>query len=164
MKIGLDISAVTTGKATGIETYTRAFLKTLSKLDSRGHTYYVFTTKNNSELLYNMPDFIRPAWLPGSNEHRWLRVMMQQVILPRMASQLKLDTVNFQSNLASLHLPCSSVLHVKTLHHFMESQSIPWNQRLVRRMLYKPSASRANIIIANTENTKRDICKYLKIV
>ncbi len=163
MKIGLDISAVTTGKATGIETYTRAFLKTLSQLESRGHTYYIFTTKNNSELLTGLPDFIRPMWLPGSNEHRWLRVTMQQVLLPRIARQANLDIVNFQSNLASLLLPCVSVLHIKTLHHFQESQSIPWNQRLVRRLLYKPSAIRANIIIANTENTKRDICKYLRI-
>jgi glycosyltransferase involved in cell wall biosynthesis len=163
MRVGLDISAVTTGRATGIETYTRAFFKALTRVEGRGHSYYVFTTRDNQVLLDGLPEWIRPAWLPGTNERRWWRIFLQQTVLPYLAHRLRLDVVNFQSNLSALAVPTASVLHIKTLHHFQEAQSIPWNQRLVRNLLYQPSADRAEVIIANTESTRRDICHYLKV-
>ena len=164
MRIGLDISAVTVGKAAGIETYTRAFLKVLGRVGGgSGDTFYVFTTRNNGSLLDGLPGFIRPVWMPGSNERRWARVLMQQTVMPYMVRRLHLDVINFQANYASLWLSCASVVHIKTLHHYQEAGSIPWNQRIVRRALYHPSASRADLIIANTENTKREICRHLKV-
>ena len=163
MKVGLDILAVRVGEAAGIETYTRAFLKTLDRANQGQHSYYVFTTRNNLDLRdprFRHLDFVL---FPGSNERRWLRVLMQQALIPYYALRLKLDVVNFQSNLASLLLPCASVLHIKTLHHYQHPESIPPGQMLVRKALFNPSAGRADLIIANTRNTKRDICRYLNV-
>lgn len=163
MKIGLDISTVKTGSSTGVETYTQSFLKKLNALNQGRNRYYAFTTRNNLSLRdpsFRGIDFVL---FPGNNERRWLRVFMQQLLIPYHSTRVGLDVVNFQNGIASLFLPCASVLHIKTLHHYHTPKSIALEQTLARRLLFGPSARCADLIIANTEYTRKDICRFLHV-
>ena len=163
MRIGLDISSVKVGQCTGIETYTRGFLGTLSGVNDSEHDYYAFTTANNLSLADPSFRRIRFVTFPGNNQRRWLRVLMQQTLIPYHARRLGLDVVNFQNGIAALTLPCASVLHIKTLHHYHAPKSLTLGQNLARRLLFGPSARRADLIIANTQHTKDDICHFYRV-
>ena len=78
MRIGLDILTIKVGQCTGIETYTRGFLGTLSRVNDSEHDYYAFTTANNLSLSDQSSRRIRFVTCPGNNERRWLRVLMQR--------------------------------------------------------------------------------------
>lgn len=144
MKIGIDIQAMQ-GKKTGFGFYAQNLISNLKKID------------NVNEYQFFLPE-------KGKDLSVRQRFIWDQFQLPSMARRGKVDI---------LHQPCYSApifykgKIIVTVHDVINKifpNDLPFFARnyFARWMPY--TYKRANLIIADSQNTKKDIIKQLKIV
>lgn len=143
MKIAID-TQTTLGQKTGFGFYVNNLVKALEKVDSKDE--YVKISPNTEK------DFSTPQ-----------RLFWDQVTFPRRAGKAKVDL---------LHQPCFSTPlfyrgKIVVTCHDLISIFFPENLPLASRLFYSKwmpfSYRRADMIIAISEHTKRDIMALLKI-
>ena len=175
MRIGIDIRALQMGfrahKARGIGRYTSMLIKGLLELDQRNQ-YFFLVEKGELPSISNSPD--RPfSYIEINNywplkSRFWRRTVGQHLLLPLILSRLNLDFIHYCS-----HLDAPFFSTKKTVVTVMDL--IP----LVLQDLYKRKNSRikfaaarfleakavrnAKKIIAISQQTKKDLVKFLKI-
>lgn len=156
MNIGIDVSTLTkfTG---GVNSYIVNLIENLAKIDGENR-YFLYTHKNLETPLNLKND--RFVLRQNNNPHRliWLQAQLPKI--------LKKDRINV------LHSPCylvplvSKVPAAVTIHD-MTSALFPESFVLKHRLIYGTfvplSARKAVKIIADSENTKKDIARLFSI-
>ncbi len=142
MRIAIDVQS-TFGDKTGIGYYTSNLVKHLLKIDK----------KNEYSFFSN-----------GSNELRvYERVLWEQFHLPIKTSLNKIDLLHTPGFSPPVVRMCKLVCTV----HDLIGIIFPKNLRPVSRFYWSKllpfAVSKADVIIADSENTKRDIIKYLRV-
>lgn len=143
MKIAIDVQT-TLGQKSGFGYYVKNLVENLEKNDSQNE-YFLATPKETHDL--STPQ----------------RFIWDQFAFPKRAKKVKVDI---------LHQPCFSAPlfyrgKVIVTCHDIISILFPKNLPLWSRLFYSKwmpfSYRRADMIIADSERTKKDIIKYLKI-
>lgn len=157
MKIGIDCITLTY-QVTGIGRYTKNLLEALSKID-RENEYFLFYPGNISMK----PEVGENFHLTQVNSSKG--VMWHQFALPNLAKSCTVDILHSPGNFG---LPVrKKCRHVLTIHDLIPIKfkdylkNFPENQ--IYQFFQKQSAKSADIIIADSENTKKDAVSLLKI-
>jgi glycosyltransferase involved in cell wall biosynthesis len=99
----------------------------------------------------------------GSNENVLLRIGLQQTVLPAQIKRHKVDVLFSPGNVCPLVGNFCRVLKINTLHHYVTPALIGRTRALYRRAAFALSARSADHIIANTTETKSEICRWMGV-
>src|SRR3989344_4682839 len=157
MRIGIDIRALMEGKTTGVEVYLINLLSSLFEID-RSNQYILFA---NSYREISLPEFRHPnVEVVVSRYPNKFFNLAQKFGLFGVESLIGKVDLFFSPHWRVLSLG-SKVPLVVTFHDlFFElmPEFFTWRRRLWHWFMnYRAAASRANKIIAVSENTKRDL-------
>jgi glycosyltransferase involved in cell wall biosynthesis len=98
-----------------------------------------------------------------SNENVPLRIAIQQSVLPVHSQRLGLNVLFCPGNVCPLWGRFRRVLKINTLHHYSVPELVGRTRSLYRQLAFSRSAKRADHIIANSDATKVEICKWIGV-
>ncbi|HEX9077675.1 MAG TPA: glycosyltransferase family 1 protein, partial [Anaerolineae bacterium] len=94
---------------------------------------------------------------------RLLRIVWEQIRLPALARQYRLDLLHSPHYTMPFLLPCASVVTFHDMTFFLYPQVHKAYKRLFFKSMIRLSAKRASAIIADSESTRRDILRVVPI-
>ncbi len=154
-RIGIDARKV---QDFGIGTYVRNLVEGLAELD-RENEYVLLTGPQGKEVLTGLPDNFRVLV-----ERSPVYSMRELVVLSWRLARLRLDLYHSTHYVLPLYVPSSVVVTIHDIIHLLYPQFLPnrlafvYAQRMMRRSL-----SRADRVIAVSENTKSDLLEYFAV-
>jgi glycosyltransferase involved in cell wall biosynthesis len=156
MRIGFDAKRAFANK-TGLGNYSRFVLNALTSFEKQ-HEYLAYTPKDNQNLFSDFPksDTHLPETLVGRKLSAYWRYA-------GIASQLRKDHIHIfhgLSNELPRGLTQSGIRSVVTIHDLI-FERLPHHYKTIDRMIYRhkfqSACERADVIIAVSEQTKRDL-------
>lgn len=163
MRIGIDATALPP-QPVGAGNYIIQLIRALVGSDSP-HQWVVFASQFGKELV-DLVDSPNLEWslLKGSATAlgRTKRLLWEQIALPRLARELKLDLLHSLHYTMPLLSPCPAVVTFHDMTFFL----FPDLHTLLRRFFFpwmvRGSARRAAALIAVSESTRQDALRLLK--
>jgi glycosyltransferase involved in cell wall biosynthesis len=163
MKIAIDTLFENPDKPTGSIDYLRNVARVFPGMRPK----YDFQLLVSSAGLRHFQEFERPNLhfieCPSSNENLAKRILFQQALLPRLLAKHKIDVLFSPGNVCPLVGNFCRILKINTLHQYHTPELCGRTRTLYRKIFFGESARRADHVLANTELTKTEICKFMKV-
>src|SRR5262245_36266465 len=162
MRIGITTSVIQRGR-TGIGQYVFALLRAFLR-SGTSHQFVVFALEDDLPLF----DFARGQFELAPAPERFRspvkNIFWHQTALPRLARKHKLDVLHVPSYRRLLWpKPCALVGTIHDLAPFHVSGKYDWKRMFYGRTIVPRLAGRQDRIIATSENTARDIARFLQL-
>jgi glycosyltransferase involved in cell wall biosynthesis len=141
--------------------WTRVIPEMASRLES-GEEMHLLVSPKSRRVYQGYGPGVRYIIYPWSNERRNLRTLSEHLYSPLRLPLSRIDVFNTLMAPA-VRVPCSLVLHFKTMHAYTAPGSLPPLARAYRRMQYPRSARAADAIIINSESLRSEIQRYLEV-
>ncbi|MHA1568037.1 MAG: glycosyltransferase family 4 protein [Alphaproteobacteria bacterium] len=154
MKIAIDARAVT-DEASGVGVYTRTLIRGLAGRDD-GDQYHLVSNRR-VHLPADLPENFRILQEPHHIGNFWL-----QWQCPGLLRREGVEVFHGTNFLAPLRSPCPTVLTVHDLSSLLFPRLHTRRNNLVQRLLPR-AVKRARLVIAISENTKRDLIEHLRV-
>jgi glycosyltransferase involved in cell wall biosynthesis len=162
MKIGINVLYLLPGVVGGTETYAAGLLHGLAEIDQQNE-YVVFVNRESERWpLPRAANFTRVV-CPVRAAGRASRYFFEQVRLPRLLAQYRIDVVHSLGYVGPLTAPCPSVVTIHDLNYITLRHIMPGMRRAALRFFSVQSARRANHVITISDFSKREICRALKL-
>lgn len=97
----------------------------------------------------------------ASNDRRTMRILAEQTVVPWRMRQYKIDLLFSPGNVTPWSGNFCRVLKINTLHHYRTPRLIGLTRSIYRRFAFRASARCADAVMANSEETRHDICHYI---
>jgi glycosyltransferase involved in cell wall biosynthesis len=153
MRIGVNALYLIPGGVGGTEIYLRNLLAALTRIDQTNE-YFVFTNRETgTDLPHAVP-------LPVSATNRPARLLLEQTHLPRQARRLGLDVLLNAGFTAPVFAPCPNVTVFHDLQHKRHPEHFRWFDLPFWNAFLYASVRRSRLVIAVSEETKRDLMGY----
>ena len=141
--------------------WTRVIPEMASRLES-GEELRLLVSPKSRHLYQGYGPNVSYITYPWSNERRTPRTLSEHLYSPLRLPLSRIDV--FNTLMAPLvPVPCSLVVHMKTMHAYTTPGAIAPLPRLYRRMNYPRSARAADAIIINSESLRSEINRYLDV-
>ena len=161
-RIGLNLLFLVPGETGGMETYARRLIAALaSALPDR--ELVAFIGSEASEI--GIPQFgegVRVVAL-GSTRHRFRRVALEQLVLPRIVWRERIDLLHSLGTTAPARLGYASVVTIHDVIYATHPEAHTTAMRLGLRLLVPLAARSADRIITPSEAAKRDVVARLGV-
>jgi glycosyltransferase involved in cell wall biosynthesis len=162
MKIGINVLYLLPGVVGGTETYAAGLLHGLAEIDQQNE-YVVFVNRESEQWpLPQATNFTRVV-CPVRAAGRASRYFFEQVRLPRLLAQYRIDVVHSLGYVGPLIATCPSVVSVHDLNYITLSHIMSFVKRAALRFFSIQSARRANHVITISDFSKKEICRVLKL-
>jgi len=140
----------------GIHTYTKCLIEALLKIDQKNE--YIFIHKKKNEFFNGLSHHVVPRKAyPGYDTLR------RFFILPRLIKRLKPDIVWEPCHIGPFRLP-KSIKKIVTVHDLtpiLFPKFHIFRSVLIHKLFFRKTLKNADLILTPSENTKKDIKKYL---
>jgi glycosyltransferase involved in cell wall biosynthesis len=153
MKIGVDARPLSYD-LTGIGMYLKHVLETLQEIDKKNHYYLL----SNAPIHFSL-DNEKWAKIEGKSNRKLISTIWTQSRVPVLSLKLNLDVFWGPRHNLPLLLP-SKVKTVLTIHdvvHREHPNTMALRNLLIERMLMRWSLIKADVVIADSLSTARDI-------
>ncbi len=141
--------------------WTRVIPEMAKRLES-GEELHLLVSPKSRHLYQGYGPGVFHITYPWSNERRTPRTLTEHLYSPLRLPLSRIDV--FNTLMAPLvPVPCSLVVHMKTMHAYTTPEAITPLPRLYRRMNYPRSARVADAIIINSESLRSEIKRYLDV-
>jgi glycosyltransferase involved in cell wall biosynthesis len=128
------------------------------------HSYYLFVGHQAAKRYESLcRENVRLVDCLVSNERRTLRILAQQSLIPWHMKRLKIDVLYAAGNVCPVAGDFCKVLKINTLHHYVVPQMIGYLKSRYRRTAFALSAKVADCILANSNASRDDICRFLGV-
>ncbi|MCP4268627.1 MAG: glycosyltransferase family 4 protein [Candidatus Brocadiaceae bacterium] len=165
MRIGLNVSTIC-DVHTGVGRYTFNLCRSILEADSRNYYYYTSNSMGNTANSAARDVSIgalqdKPRRVTQNNMRR---VLWEQVILPFSSRKDRLDLFHYTDHALSL-LPrtCPTILTVHDIAFVRFPNLFNKSRQMYKKYIFERSIKRANLIIAPSNSTKKDILHYYGI-
>jgi glycosyltransferase involved in cell wall biosynthesis len=163
VKIAIDTLFEDPNNPTGSIDYLRNVARLFPKVGSK-HDFHFLVSKRGlrhfQEFEASNLHFIE---CPSSNEKMAVRILLQQGLFPALLKSHDIDLLFSPGNVCPFLGDFCRVLKVNTLHHYHTPELCGKTRTLYRKIFFRESARRADHILANTELTKSEICKFMDV-
>jgi glycosyltransferase involved in cell wall biosynthesis len=160
MRIGIDATAVPP-KPMGAGRYIIYLIHELAKL-STSHEFIVFAQAYlRPHLVEQVSDKIRIVWLKNMSPAR--RLIWEQTAFPSLIHQMKLDLLHSPHYTMPLSRPVPSVVTFHDMSFFIYPKKHTLAKRYFFPWMMRRSSKRADMIIADSESTRRDAMRFIGI-
>ena len=165
MKIGINLLYLLPGIVGGTETYAAGLLNGLSKVDGENE-YLVFVNSESASWPIPERENFRRILCPVKASNRANRYFFEQVRLPKVLKENRVDLVHSLGYVGPLRPPCPAVLTLHDLHYLhyrAMGNIIPWCKCLILGNLVNQCARRATSVITVSDFSREEICRELKL-
>lgn len=158
MRIGIDATSIPPNKG-GVSFYIENLIKALLAIDSENE-YFIFSKKGDLEAIKRISG---AKIYEVKFTNRLSRLTWEQTVLPRLISQNKLEVFHSPHYTVPFRTKVKRIVTFPDMTFFSHPEyHLNVKIQFFRRII--PRAARlADKIIAISENTKREILKYLKV-
>jgi glycosyltransferase involved in cell wall biosynthesis len=163
MRIGLDILYEEPERSSGTLTYLQGFLRAMEAECGAEDQIFLFANPRSIEFCRQYAPNFRTIIFPFAGMGRPVRTILQLLLIPLYSRILKLDVVNFLGTTGAPLTTCATVQHVKTFHHLLNPESLDKLKVHYLNLMLRPSLHHADVVIANSEYTKKNIIDRLGI-
>ncbi len=162
MRIGISTSVVQRGK-TGVAQYVFALLRAFLPHTAR-HEFVLFVLEEDLPLFATVSEKMRIIIVPERFRPAAKNILWHQGRLPRRAREERLDVLHVPSyrRLLWSH-PCPLVGTIHDLAPFQVRGKYDWKRMLYGKAIVPRLAARQDQIIAISQNTARDIKRFLDV-
>ena len=158
MRIGIDATALP-AELYGAGNYIVNLIQALARVDS-ANDLVVFTKPFHAPLFQSLERVrVEHITLPM----RTLRIAWEQMLLPQLIRQHKLDVFHSPHYTMPFAAPCATIVTFHDMTFFLYPQAHLLYKRSFFRMIIPISARRARAVIAISESTRQDILRWTKI-
>jgi len=163
MRIGINLLYLLPGVVGGTETYAAGLLYGLAAEKDKRDEFFVFVNKECENWpIPASSNFVRVV-CPVQAISRSKRYLYEQMQLPRLLDQYKIDVVHSLGYVAPLYPPCRSVLTIPDVNYVVLKQTLPFFKRLMASFFSRYAAKKCDHIITISNFSKSEIIRYLKI-
>ena len=141
--------------------WTRVIPEMANRLES-GEELRLLVSPKSRHLYQGYGPNVSYITYPWSNERRTPRTLSEHLYSPLRLPLSRIDVLNTLMA-PFVPVPCSLVVHMKTMHAYTTPGAIAPLPRLYRRMNYPRSARAADAIIINSESLRSEINRYLDV-
>jgi glycosyltransferase involved in cell wall biosynthesis len=162
MRIGVNTLFMIPGKVGGSETYLRETLRAIMA-DHPDVDLVLFTNNENHELLKDMFDSVTRAECRKLNfraENRFVRVVREQIQLPRLVRQYNVDLLWSPGYTSPLFCPCPQVVTIHDMQYKQHPEDLTPTARFALNILVRMSARPCNTVITDSEFAKQQILQH----
>ena len=160
MKIAINTLGPSKLKA-GIGNYVVNLVHELARIDGRNE-YLILANEDNAQHFRFRNKNFTTFVLPSYTKNRVLRILWEQIRLPKFLKKHNVNILHSPGFVAPLRKTTKSVVTVHDMTFFSHPEHhTRWKQMYFRRMIPK-SVEKADAVIADSENTKQEIIRYLK--
>lgn len=161
-RIGLNLLFLIPGVVGGTETYAAGLLQGLAMV-APDDEFVVFVNREAAEWPLPVGVNFTRVVCPVTGSNRLQRYTFEQVELPRLLRQQRIDLVHSLGYVGPIVSPCPAVVTIPDLNYVDLAQTIPLHRRLALRLISTQAAKAANEIITISNFSKGRLCKTLKI-
>lgn len=160
MRIGIDATALPP-QPVGAGNYIIQLIRALAALEPDDE--YVIFAQRSGRMLIELPTSGRFRWRVVDDMSPALRLLWEQTVLPRLSWQEQIDVLHSLHYTRPLWLGCASVVTFHDMTFFLYPHLHTRSKRFFFPLATRFSARRAQAIIADSENTRQDIIRLLKV-
>lgn len=162
MRVGINLLALVPSVNGGVEVYVRNLLQGLTE-DHTDNEYYLFTNRA-SEGSFEISDArFHKISVGVRGDRRPSRVLWEQVYLPMAARRAKLDVLHSPSYTWPILSEVPGVVTVHDMLYATYPEYVAQPKLTFWRLLVPWSTRKCRRIITVSENSKRDILRYLGV-
>jgi len=161
MRIAIDLTSLPT-QLVGVGSYAKNLITSLKKFD-RENQYFIFVKKEHSNIFTINQNNINIIYQKNILRNKILRVLWEQFILPLYIKRLKIDLLHSIHYTIPLFAGCKVVVTFHDMTFFLYPKKHIFIKRIFFKLFIYISSWRANRLIAVSNNTKKDIIKFLHI-
>jgi len=161
LKIGIDLLWVRPGNVGGTESYIKNLLGGLQLIDE-DNDYYLFVSLSNADSFsfINVPNFHKVICSIDSN-HRWMRILYVNSLLPLHIKKLKPDTMFFPTYMRPVwKLNTYTVSNVHDLQYLHYPEYFSLLKRMLFNVFYPISLRKSDKVVAISEFVREDIIRH----
>lgn len=158
INIAIDVTSIPL-KPTGIGNYILNLTEALGKLSFKENTFlYVFGRDDQKDFSeFSNVNFVNCGHLSPSK-----RIIWEQLVFPFLLGKYKISLLHSPNYTIPLFAPCKRISTIHDLTCFIYPERRPGIHGFYYRLMMKITARFADRIISVSENTKKDIQKFLK--
>lgn len=160
MRIGIDATALPP-QPVGAGNYIIQLIRALSALEPEDE-YVIFAQKSGRTLI-DLPTSRRFHWQVVEDMTPAVRLMWEQTVLPRLTRQAKIDVLHSLHYTKPLWPGCASVVTFHDMTFFLYPHLHTRSKRIFFPIATRMSARQAKAIIADSESTRQDIIRLLRV-
>src|ERR1700735_4930645 len=163
MKLAIDTLFENPDKPTGSIDYLRNVARVFPRIGPEHEFYFLVSKRGMGHFKEFEQSNLRFIECGSSNENLAARILFQQAILPMVLTKHKIDVLFSPGNVCPLVGNFCRVLKINTLHQYHTPELCGRTRTVYRKIFFGASARRADHVLANTELTKTEICKFMKV-
>lgn len=162
MRIGINTLFILPGKVGGTETYVRGLIHGLTQVDKKNE-YVLFThNENHHTFEYNSEQFSKKL-CPVPAKSRSARVAYEQMVLPRVVTKHGIDVLHSPGYVSPVIGKFGKVVTIHDMQYIYYPSYFPKARLLYWKYLLPLSATKSDVILTVSENSKADIANFLNI-
>ncbi len=160
MKIGIDCTSLPPNPV-GAGNYIIQLVRAVTAFPSQ-HEFVIFAQQRGRALIGELPGD-RVQWALSTDMPPALRLLWEQVRLPRAASSAGIDLLHSLHYTRPRFLSCASVVTFHDMTFFLYPELHTRSKRIFFPWAIRMSARRSEAIISDSESTRRDAIRILGI-
>ncbi len=161
MRIAINTLGPSKLKA-GVGNYVYELVRNLAQID-KNNEYFIIANTDNATLFQMQQKNVHVIHAPRFTTHKNLRIIWEQVGIPLICWQHHIDILHSPGFVAPLFLPCKSVVTIHDMTFFSHPRMHEISKLLYYWLFIPLSAWLANAISADSENTRKETIRYLRI-
>ena len=161
MRIAIDLTSLPT-QLVGVGTYAKSLITSLAQYDTNNQ-YFIFIKREHSNVFAINQNNINVIYQKNILRNKILRVLWEQFILPIYIKRLKIDLLHSIHYTIPLFAGCKVVVTFHDMTFFLFPKKHIFIKRIFFKLFIYISSWRANRLIAVSNNTKKDIIKFMHI-
>jgi glycosyltransferase involved in cell wall biosynthesis len=157
MQIGINASKIF-DVHTGVGRYTSNLCRSILKMGSKDD-YYLYAPGRMGNVI--ITDLETPM---VAKHNSTLRILWEQIVLPIYSRKDRLDLFHYTDHALSLiHRVRPTIITVHDIAYIRFPNLLNKSRRIYKKNILKISIRKADIIVADSHSTKRDIIEYFGV-
>jgi len=161
MKIGINLLYLIPHKVGGTETYTKGLIQSLLKYDKK-NKYYLFCNNENYDLFSKYKNAVCVR-IPIRAEKRYIRLIVEQVVLPIYLYIYKIDLVHSLGYISPFIAPCKSIVNIYDLNWYFFPNDFSFLSKYAWSFFVRNSARFSDAVTTCSFKSRDSIRKILNI-
>jgi glycosyltransferase involved in cell wall biosynthesis len=162
LRVAINALAIDPRRPGGDGTYVRELIRHLVPLEHDAD-YTLFVAPWSASLFGELAGRVRQVVCPIPARSLAVRVLWEQVALPRLVRRARVDVLHAPVNVAPLAVGSPTVLTLLEAEPFLPFSEMPLTLRMYWRMLRSASARKARRVLAISEASKRELVQYMRV-
>ena len=162
MRLGINLLYLIPSVVGGTETYAAGLLQGLATIASDDEFVIFVNREAAGWSLPLKPNFTRVV-CPVTGSSRVQRYYFEQIRLPLLLRQQRIDLIHSLGYVGPIISPCPSIVTIPDLNYVDLAQAVPSHRWLALRLVSTQAARTASAIITISEFSKKRLCETLKL-